>query len=76
MNEKIAQLKKKSTQLKTKSIYKAAAGIVGIARVLGEVDEDDNPIISDRPTRGNLLYGLEELGGMIERKAEELAPRV
>lgn len=63
----------KITQLKTESIRKAAAGIVGIARVLGEVDEDDNPVISDRPTVGNLIYGLEELGGMIGKQAEELS---
>jgi hypothetical protein len=72
MNEKIAQLKKKSTQLKTESIYKAAAGVVGIARVLGEVDEGDKPVISNPTTRGNLLYGLEELGAMIGNQAEEL----
>lgn len=60
--------------IRAESIFRASLGVVGIARVLGEMDEDDNPVISNPTTRGNLLYGLEELGILIGKQAEELAP--
>ncbi|MCG8016835.1 MAG: hypothetical protein JAY97_11515 [Candidatus Thiodiazotropha sp. 'RUGA'] len=60
------------SQRKSESIERAAAGIHGIAKVLGQIDENDVPVIDNPVTRGALLYAVEELSSSIESNAEDL----
>ncbi|MCG7939494.1 MAG: hypothetical protein N0C88_11705 [Candidatus Thiodiazotropha lotti] len=60
------------SQRKSESIERAAAGIHGIANVLGQVDGNDIPAIRDPVTRGALIYAVEELASSIEGNAEDL----